>query len=114
MLEDSNLEILVCFDFLFNLWISWVTVRFTRLGSCVIGCYLLLVQICTTDAVADMEEDLKVLMKADPDQQETLQTEVFPDPMEGEQTWPTEEELDEANGQWQQTCQQFFTWSLLA
>lgn len=47
-----------------------------------------------------MEEDLKVLMKADPDQQETLQTEVFPDPMEGEQTWPTEEELDEANGQW--------------
>ncbi|XP_028722558.1 pre-rRNA-processing protein TSR1 homolog isoform X2 [Peromyscus leucopus] len=54
-------------------------------------------EICTTDAVADMEEDLKVLMKADPDQQETLQTEVFPDPMEGEQTWPTEEELDEAN-----------------
>ncbi|OBS83605.1 hypothetical protein A6R68_22406, partial [Neotoma lepida] len=53
--------------------------------------------ICATDAAADMEEDLKVLMKADPDQQETLQTEVFPDPMEGEQTWPTEEELDEAN-----------------
>ncbi|KAL1779299.1 pre-rRNA-processing protein TSR1-like [Sigmodon hispidus] len=54
-------------------------------------------EICDTDAVADMEEDLKVLMKADPDLQETLQTEVIPDPMEGEQTWPTEEELDEAN-----------------
>ncbi|KAF6097945.1 TSR1 ribosome maturation factor [Phyllostomus discolor] len=44
-----------------------------------------------------MEEDLKVLMKADPDRQESLQTEVIPDPMEGEQTWPTEEELSEAN-----------------
>ena len=55
-------------------------------------------QICATDAVADMEEDLKVLMKADPDRQESLQTEVIPDPMEGEHTWPTEEELSEANG----------------
>ncbi|XP_057173730.1 pre-rRNA-processing protein TSR1 homolog isoform X3 [Ursus arctos] len=54
-------------------------------------------EICVTDAVADMEEDLKVLMKADPDKQESLQTEVIPDPMEGEQTWPTEEELSEAN-----------------
>lgn len=50
------------------------------------------------DALADMEEDLKVLMKSDPDRQESLQTEVIPDPMEGEQTWPTEEELNEANG----------------
>lgn len=56
-------------------------------------------QICATDTAVDMEEDLKVLMKADPDKQETLQTEVTPDPMEGEQTWPTEEELEEANGQ---------------
>ncbi|XP_045840026.1 pre-rRNA-processing protein TSR1 homolog [Meles meles] len=54
-------------------------------------------EICTPDAVADMEEDLKVLMKADPDKQESLQTEVIPDPMEGEQTWPTEEELSEGN-----------------
>ncbi|XP_019505952.1 PREDICTED: pre-rRNA-processing protein TSR1 homolog isoform X2 [Hipposideros armiger] len=54
-------------------------------------------EICDMDAVADMEEDLKVLMKADPDRQESLQTEVIPDPMEGEQTWPTEEELNEAN-----------------
>lgn len=31
--------------------------------------------------------------KADPTEQESLQSEVVPDPMEGEQTWPTEEEL---------------------
>lgn len=52
------------------------------------------------DAVAEMEEDLKVLVKADPDRQESLQREVIPDPMEGEQTWPTEEELSEANGRY--------------
>ncbi|XP_004857212.1 pre-rRNA-processing protein TSR1 homolog isoform X2 [Heterocephalus glaber] len=54
------------------------------------------VEICATEAVADMEEDLKVLMKADPSRQESLQTEVIPDPMDGEQTWPTEDELSEA------------------
>ncbi|XP_063812165.1 pre-rRNA-processing protein TSR1 homolog [Pseudophryne corroboree] len=47
--------------------------------------------ICT-----EMEEDVKVLMRADPAVQESLQAEVVPDPMEGEQTWPTEEELREA------------------
>ncbi|KAG9485824.1 hypothetical protein GDO78_008743 [Eleutherodactylus coqui] len=45
---------------------------------------------------AEMEEDVKVLMKADPSVKESLQSEVVPDPMEGEQTWPTEEELKEA------------------
>lgn len=55
-------------------------------------------QICATDTVDDMEEGLKVLMRADPDRQESLQAEVIPDPMEGEQTWPTEEELSEAKG----------------
>ncbi|XP_004706929.1 pre-rRNA-processing protein TSR1 homolog isoform X2 [Echinops telfairi] len=55
-------------------------------------------EVSATDAVVEMEEDLKVLMKADPDRQESLQSEVIPDPMEGEQTWPTEEELSEANG----------------
>ena len=61
-------------------------------------------EICAMDAVADMEEDLKVVMKADPDKQESLQTEVNLDPMEGEQTWPTEEELSEANGWYWLTC----------
>lgn len=41
-------------------------------------------------------EEVKVLMKADTKEQEPLLTEVVPDPMEGEQTWPTEEELKEA------------------
>ncbi|XP_068126188.1 pre-rRNA-processing protein TSR1 homolog [Hyperolius riggenbachi] len=44
----------------------------------------------------DMEEDVKVLMKADSTTQESLQSEMVPDPMEGEQTWPTDEELKEA------------------
>ncbi|XP_040856643.1 pre-rRNA-processing protein TSR1 homolog [Ochotona curzoniae] len=54
-------------------------------------------EICAGNAVTNMEEDIKVLMKADPEKQESLQTEVIPDPMEGEQTWPTEEELREAD-----------------
>ena len=45
-----------------------------------------------------MEEDIKTLGKADPSQQESLDSEAIPDPMEGEQTWPTEEELAEAEG----------------
>ncbi|XP_048413462.1 pre-rRNA-processing protein TSR1 homolog [Stegostoma tigrinum] len=49
-----------------------------------------------SDPCAEMEEDLKVLMKADPRKQESLESEVVPDPMEGEQTWPTDEELQEA------------------
>ncbi|XP_021784222.1 pre-rRNA-processing protein TSR1 homolog isoform X2 [Papio anubis] len=56
----------------------------------------MVMEICATDTVDDMEEGLKVLMRADPDRQESLQAEVIPDPMEGEQTWPTEEELSEA------------------
>ncbi|ESO91202.1 hypothetical protein LOTGIDRAFT_105531 [Lottia gigantea] len=40
-------------------------------------------------------EEVKVLDKVDPKLQENLETEVVPDPMEGEQTWPTEEELAE-------------------
>ncbi|XP_067866919.1 pre-rRNA-processing protein TSR1 homolog isoform X1 [Heterodontus francisci] len=49
-----------------------------------------------TDSSAEMEESLKVLMKADSRKQESLESEVVPDPMEGEQTWPTDEELQEA------------------
>ncbi|XP_062887263.1 pre-rRNA-processing protein TSR1 homolog [Mobula hypostoma] len=49
------------------------------------------------DASCEMEEDVKVLMKADCSKQESLELEVVPDPMEGEQTWPTDEELREAD-----------------
>ncbi|NXV86003.1 TSR1 protein, partial [Calonectris borealis] len=54
------------------------------------------VQDDSVNGTNEMEEDVKVLMKADPNKQESLQSEVVPDPMEGEQTWPTEEELQEA------------------
>ena len=33
-----------------------------------------------------------------PRMQESLESEVIPDPMEGEQTWPTEDELAQAEG----------------
>jgi pre-rRNA-processing protein TSR1 len=45
---------------------------------------------------SSMEEGVRVLETADPTLQESLISEVTPDPMEGEQTWPTEEELKEA------------------
>ncbi|CAM5164320.1 unnamed protein product [Eretmochelys imbricata] len=54
------------------------------------------IQDDSVNGVVEMEEVIKVLMKADPRRQESLQSEVIPDPMEGEQTWPTEEELKEA------------------
>ncbi|KDR22360.1 pre-rRNA-processing protein TSR1 homolog [Zootermopsis nevadensis] len=51
------------------------------------------------DVNETMDEDERVLEIADPVIQESLQTENIPDPMEGEQTWPTEEELAEAEEQ---------------
>jgi len=42
------------------------------------------------------QEGGRLLERADPGRQESLQSEVIPDPMEGEQTWPTEEELAQA------------------
>lgn len=48
------------------------------------------------DEVIAMDEDISILQKADVALQESLVGEVFPDPMEGEQTWPTDEEIKEA------------------
>ncbi|KAG7249048.1 hypothetical protein CRUP_022072, partial [Coryphaenoides rupestris] len=42
------------------------------------------------------EAPVRVLMKADPARQESLRAEAEVDHMDGEQTWPTEEELHEA------------------
>ncbi|XP_077982954.1 pre-rRNA-processing protein TSR1 homolog [Glandiceps talaboti] len=53
-------------------------------------------QVDDNTEMSAMDEDIKVLCRADPAKQESLQAEVIPDPMEGEQTWPTEEELAEA------------------
>ena len=44
------------------------------------------------------ESGVRMLAKADPAQQASLQCEVEVDPMHGEQTWPTEEELADAEG----------------
>lgn len=38
-------------------------------------------------------QTIKVLERADPAKQESLDSENVPDPMDAEQTWPTEEEL---------------------
>uniref|UniRef100_A0A8C8S9L9 Pre-rRNA-processing protein TSR1 homolog n=1 Tax=Pelusios castaneus TaxID=367368 RepID=A0A8C8S9L9_9SAUR len=54
------------------------------------------IQDNSVNGVVEMEEVSKTLMTVDPRRQESLQSEVIPDPMEGEQTWPTEEELKEA------------------
>ncbi|XP_051933421.1 pre-rRNA-processing protein TSR1 homolog [Hippocampus zosterae] len=44
----------------------------------------------------EAEAPVRVLIKADPSCRESLQTEAEVDPMDGEQTWPTESELFEA------------------
>uniref|UniRef100_A0A8C7YWH7 Pre-rRNA-processing protein TSR1 homolog n=1 Tax=Oryzias sinensis TaxID=183150 RepID=A0A8C7YWH7_9TELE len=44
----------------------------------------------------DLNAPVRVLMKADPSLRESLQSEAEVDPMDGEQTWPTEAELLEA------------------
>ena len=61
--------------------------------SCVILLY------CCYQGDVEMEDSTpRLLEKADPAKQESLDSENVPDPMEGEQTWPTEEELAEAEG----------------
>ncbi|MEQ2169854.1 hypothetical protein GOODEAATRI_029350 [Goodea atripinnis] len=45
------------------------------------------------------EAPVRVLMKADPSNRESLRAEAEVDPMDGEQTWPTEQELLEAEGE---------------
>ncbi len=45
-----------------------------------------------------MEQEGIVLETANPTVQQSLQSEVELDPMAGEQTWPTKEELKEAEG----------------
>lgn len=42
---------------------------------------------------------VSVLGVADPAKQESLASENIPDPMDAEQTWPTEEEIEEANAE---------------
>lgn len=41
----------------------------------------------------DDKNVVRLLEKADPTKQESLDSENIPDPMDAEQTWPTEEEM---------------------
>ncbi|KAM9318836.1 pre-rRNA-processing protein TSR1 homolog [Pholidichthys leucotaenia] len=50
------------------------------------------------------EAPVRVLMKADPSNRESLQAEAEVDPMDGEQTWPTEAELLEAEEARKKKC----------
>lgn len=54
--------------------------------------------LCYLQDGGENEAPARVLMKADPATRESLQAEAEVDPMEGEQTWPTESELLEAEG----------------
>lgn len=46
----------------------------------------------------DQESTPRITERPSPSMQESLESEVMPDAMEGEQTWPTEDELAEAEG----------------
>ncbi|XP_033337564.2 tsr1 ribosome assembly factor [Megalopta genalis] len=48
------------------------------------------------DDTMDDEPSIRVLDRADPKKQESLEAENIPDPMDAEQTWPTEEEMAQA------------------
>ncbi|CAG4976638.1 unnamed protein product [Colias eurytheme] len=50
-----------------------------------------------SDAMDAEVTKVTILQTADPAKQESLVAENVPDPMDAEQTWPTEEEIDEAN-----------------
>lgn len=54
--------------------------------------------LCLPQEGDENEVPIRVLMKADPSCRESLQSEADVDPMDGEQTWPTETELMEAEG----------------
>lgn len=57
-----------------------------------------LIDLCLPQDGSEDAAPVRVLMKADPSSRESLQTEAEVDPMDGEQTWPTESELLEAEG----------------
>lgn len=49
--------------------------------------------ILQRQAAGDMEEMARTVLKPDPVKQASLQSEVVPDPMDAEQTWPHQFEL---------------------
>lgn len=59
---------------------------------------MVITQACFSQDGGEGEAPVRMLMKADPKSRESLQAEAEVDPMDGEQTWPTETELLEAEG----------------
>lgn len=47
----------------------------------------------------DEKSVTRLLEKCDPSKQESLESENVPDPMDAEQTWPTEEEMQTSEGE---------------
>ncbi|XP_043282596.1 pre-rRNA-processing protein TSR1 homolog isoform X2 [Venturia canescens] len=58
-------------------------------------------QGCTRNSTEDMtmNEDVRIIGIADPSKQESLQNQNIPDPMDAEQTWPTGEDIAEAESE---------------
>ena len=50
------------------------------------------------DNTCEMDEDIKIIATSDSLKQESLISEAEVDPMDAEQTWPSEEEIKEADG----------------
>ena len=79
---------------------EWVYVLNLKQEHTKLEMFLRMVCPIFQDVVVDMDaSEVKVLEKANVNQQTSLVCEVCPDPMEGEQTWPTDEELAEAERQ---------------
>lgn len=51
------------------------------------------------DKSVDSDENVKILEKFDLAKQESLDIENVPDPMDAEQTWPTQEEIEMAESE---------------
>ncbi|XP_023230293.1 pre-rRNA-processing protein TSR1 homolog [Centruroides sculpturatus] len=73
---------------------GWGDFQLSQIDKCMHPHALLQKRKKESDIMLD-SEDVEVLEKADASKQESLDSENVLDPMEGEQTWPTEEEIAE-------------------
>ena len=73
---------------------------FLLLALLLLALLLLMMMMMMTSQPCSMEEgeESQVLARPDPRLQATLDSELEVDPMEDEQTWPTPEELQDAEG----------------
>lgn len=76
----------------------WIRFSFLIQWNCNQWKWIYPVHLNTYQGEGGDDAPVQVLMKADLSCRESLQTEAEVDPMDGEQTWPTESELQEAKG----------------